>query len=537
MQGGCVVGNYLYVLFPNANSSAPTNDTEIIQFDKRNGSIVNRYYAKLGHGNDICYNDATNKFYCVTNEYWEGEKWVQLKKLFILNSSFEIEKTVNTDITCYGCTWHEGKLLTIKRQSPFNEVYEINAETGATTLFTTIKKPFTAFPPTLQTLTSTGNMLAITVAFPNNILLIDDAGNVTNTIPIKDVIGYFPIKEAEFSDYDKETGNFICGGFYRDYSYDFNVFFEIGNVLADYSEKTDGRTNWFVDNSKYVPLPDGTESSPFYTIGEISLLCSYKYKLSRPVITVMPTSNEYLYEELNKLHAIIFGRNTNVSGWLIIGGNVQINSVIFSGENQNNYLIGCVNGSVSMGTNTFSQNKTIYLQTSKLTAGNPRPIPTGSIVAYDSTVILNGSVDNDIFSNNYDNVTILAQPTSVGALNSLPFDNKCLVNYARCWRCNNGVFNQNAKREVTINDIAGVSRVARVRVSTLNAEVMGRYSDGDGKVKFDYFYSSSSKLCRCSVEIDFVNKTVNESAIEVATGNSTTTPYHDYYVYFLPYYG
>ena len=537
VQGGCVVGNYLYVLFPNTNSSATTNDTEIIQFDKRDGSIVKRYYAQLGHGNDICYNDATNKFYCVTNEYWDGQNWIQLKKLFILNNLFEIEKTVNTDIICYGCTWHKGKLLTINRQSPFNEVYEINVETGATTLFTTIKKPFTVFPPILQTLTSTGNMLAITVAFPNNILLVDDDGNVANTIPIKDVIGYFPITEAEFADYDKETGNFMCGGYYRDYSYDFNVFFEIGNVLGDYSENTVGRIDWYVDNSKYVPLPDGTESKPFYTVGEVSLLCAYKYKLSRPTITVMPTSSEYLYEELNKLHAIILGRDTNVSGWLVIGGNVQINSVIFTGENPNNYLVGCINGSLSMGTNKFAENKTIFLQTSNLNAGNPKPIPTGSIMARDSTVILNGPVDNDIFSSNYDNVTILAQPTSVAGLNNLPFDNKCLVNYARCWRCNNGVFNQNAKREVSIEDIAGVSRVARVRISTLDDEVMARYSDSDGKVKFDYFYLNSSKLCHCSVEINFVNKTVNESAIDVATGNSTTTPYHDYYVYFLPYYG
>lgn len=536
MQGACVVGNYLYALFPNDNSGTPTNDTEIIQFDKRDGSIINRYYATLGHGNDICYNDVTNKFYCITNEYWNGTEMIRLKKLFILNNLFEIEKTVNTDITCYGCTWHKGKLLTIKREAPYNEVYEINVDTGATTLFTTIKKPFSAFPPTLQTLSSTGNMLAITVAFPNNIWLFDDGGNITGTIPFKDVVGWIPIQEAEFADYDKETGNFICGGFFSDYSYNFNVFFELGNVLDDYINNVGGRTEWVVDNSKYVPLPDGSGSKPFYTVGEIALLCLYKYNISRPTITMVHTSNEYLYEELTKLSAIVNGNNSVVSGWLVISGNIQINGVNFTGENANSYLVGCLNGSVSIGTNVFAENKKIYLQTARLSLGNPRTIPNDSITAYDSTIIVNGTVTNKIFSNKYDNVTILAQTTSTTSLNSLPFDDKCIVNYARYWRCNNGTFNQYAKHEVSINDIAKVSRYARVRINTLNAEVMGRYLDGEGKVMFDYLYLNGSDLCRCSVEIDFVNQSFKETAIKVSDGSSTTTPYHDYNVYFLPYY-
>lgn len=536
IQGACVVGNYLYALFPNGNSGTPTNDTEIIQFDKRDGSIINRYYATLGHGNDICYNDVTNKFYCITNEYWDGTEFIRLKKLFILNNLFEIEKTVNTDITCYGCTWHKGKLLTIKREAPYNEVYEINVDTGATTLFTTIKKPFTAFPPTLQTLSSTGNMLAITVAFPNNIWLFDDDGNISGTIPFKDVVGWIPIQEAEFADYDKETGNFICGGFFSNYSYDFNVFFEVGNVLDDSIDVVGVRTEWVVDNSKYVPLPDGSGSKPFYTVGEIALLCIYKYIYSRPATNIKPTSNEYLYEELTKLSAEINGNNSSVSGWLVTDGNVQINGVNFTGENANSYLVGCLNGSVSMGTNTFAENKKIYLKDARLSIGNPRIIPNDSITAYDSTIIVNGSVTNKIFSNKYDNVTILAQTTSTTSLNSLPFDDKCIVNYARYWRCNNGVFNQYATHEVSIDDIAKVSRYARVRINTLNAEVMGRYLDGEGKVMFDYFYLNGSDLCRCSVVIDFVNKAFTESAIKVADGSSTSTPYHDYNVYFLPYY-
>ena len=323
MQGGAMIDDTTIAFISNhyAIEGFADENSLIRKVSLVTGNVLSEKVVEIGHGNGFVYDKNEHVFYVasshgnVNNETYEN-------KIIKLDDDFNIVNTIITSLTFDSLSFDEsGNLyagITYKKSSDSNKIFKVNKDTFEILETINLQMPVENNIGTGQDFCIYNNNIFYLQYNPNQIFVFDMNGkNIKNYEFLNN--NFYNIGEPENIN-SLGDGNFIIGSSlqYSGNLYNYEQFFEI-NIIRNVAIKNQilnnnyqfrhNFTNIFVDNSKNVFNPDGSEEKPFYSIEEI---VNADYDLQNSITIYLVGNKNYPIARINNFNGQFMGSEANI---------------------------------------------------------------------------------------------------------------------------------------------------------------------------------------------------------------------------------
>lgn len=316
MQGGTAIDDNTYVFLTNHFSGTNTLADEMCKIRKVNlttGEIITSKTVALGHGNGICYDSTTSKYY-VTPAHGNVNDSGYANTIITLDSNFNLVQTdpvsVNFDSISVD---KDGSLYGGVSYKPSGvAVYKLNKTDFSILETITLDMPV---PDTL----GTGANVVVRNGYiyylqfnPNAVFVFDMEGNNVENYSLKDN-EFYPLGELENISV-LDDGTFIIGSMYDPVGglYKFDNIIRVNPIKGICIKESAGlynalkqplnSINLYVDPDSTVFAPDGTNSKPFKCLDEAMAL-----KIKNPITIHLTNNKTHYVTRINSFDGVIDG--------------------------------------------------------------------------------------------------------------------------------------------------------------------------------------------------------------------------------------
>ena len=314
MQGGTLVDENTFVYISNhcsADGYVDENST-IKKINLTTGEILSSKIVEIGHGNGLCYDKDTNKYYVacghgnIVNDDFSN-------KIIVLDENFDIEDTITTDINFDSlCIDEKGDLyagVTYKGDITNGmKIFKVNKIDFSVINTIELENPIGSIG-TGQDFTIYNNLIYFLQHDPTSIYVYDLEGKLKLVYNLKTYDQFINVGEVENIS-SLENGEFIIGSALTEYGklHILEQFFKINTItnlpMTKNYYQTTNILNIYVDNSTSVFNPDGTQENPYYSIDEV-----VNNNVKAPIVIYLLGEGTYPISRMNSVNAELYAQD------------------------------------------------------------------------------------------------------------------------------------------------------------------------------------------------------------------------------------
>lgn len=315
MQGGTLVDDNTFVYITNHRSvNGYVDENSLIKkIDLTTGEVLDSKVVEIGHGNGLCYDKCTNKYYVacahgnIINENFSN-------KIIVLDENFNIENTITTSINFDSlCIDEHGVLYggVTYRQDAVNgmKIFKLNKRDFSVVNTIVLDNGIDRQIGTGQDFAIYNDLIYFLQHDPTCIYVYDLKGKLKLVYNLKTYDQFINIGEVEnISSF--ENGEFLIGSALIEFGnlHMLEQFFKINTITnlpkTENYYQTTNMINIYVDNTVSVFNPDGSSEKPYYSIDEV-----VNNDVKAPITIYLLKESTYPISRINACDVEIYAQN------------------------------------------------------------------------------------------------------------------------------------------------------------------------------------------------------------------------------------